>query len=369
MRYCEQCGAELDENAKFCGSCGNPANESQPAPLASSESKPKGRNPIGWIAVVIILLAAGVFGAMNWDDWFPSDTADEDTNEQSTTEDDDKDGERDEKDDEDEDDTDEGDEATDGTELTNSEYGFSIDLGDAADNISEVPTDIANALDSYAYCYELEPSDPDLGDSDTCGQGSVNIFTIQVMDEEQYDMFWGELLGQAGDYYFVYSHMNGFPPESLPVGFFEDVADSFALDRSLGTDVPDVIEDDAKLTLRDLSVSSSIVYDDLLDIEFDWYVAESMDPSGMITLSGKVLSAADAEVADDDINEFFEDEGFEPDFYNAADGAIGSLVGFQKDNVVCQILRMYAETDEELEDPDYDFSTFDVEISCGELPQ
>lgn len=36
MKYCENCGALLEENAKFCPSCGTPATEAQPEPHSAT---------------------------------------------------------------------------------------------------------------------------------------------------------------------------------------------------------------------------------------------------------------------------------------------------------------------------------------------
>lgn len=55
MKYCENCGASLEENAKFCPSCGTPATEAQPTPQSAAPeaesttpgmaSEPAGKEP------------------------------------------------------------------------------------------------------------------------------------------------------------------------------------------------------------------------------------------------------------------------------------------------------------------------------------
>ena len=59
MLYCSKCGAKLDEEAKFCPTCGVPVGP----PEAEPERRRKERRPISTLAIVLIALlviAAGI---------------------------------------------------------------------------------------------------------------------------------------------------------------------------------------------------------------------------------------------------------------------------------------------------------------------
>jgi hypothetical protein len=69
MRYCSLCGAENQENASFCISCGKPLTEAAAPPrLAKMPVKQShtGRNlAVGILLIVIILLLGGAFYGQN----------------------------------------------------------------------------------------------------------------------------------------------------------------------------------------------------------------------------------------------------------------------------------------------------------------
>jgi hypothetical protein len=52
MPYCSKCGAELDEDAKFCPTCGTPVGP----PVAEPERRRKERRPTSTLAIVLIAL-------------------------------------------------------------------------------------------------------------------------------------------------------------------------------------------------------------------------------------------------------------------------------------------------------------------------
>jgi RNA polymerase subunit RPABC4/transcription elongation factor Spt4 len=52
MPYCSKCGAELDEDTKFCPTCGTPVGP----PVAEPEERRKERKPISTLAIVLIAL-------------------------------------------------------------------------------------------------------------------------------------------------------------------------------------------------------------------------------------------------------------------------------------------------------------------------
>jgi len=60
MPFCQKCGAELQENAKFCPECGQPTGTA-PVPSVSAETTTTQRKPIlGLIGIVLILIGIGV---------------------------------------------------------------------------------------------------------------------------------------------------------------------------------------------------------------------------------------------------------------------------------------------------------------------
>ena len=56
MPFCSKCGAELDEGTKFCPSCGTPVGP----PVAKPERRKAERRPLNILAIVLIVLIAGV---------------------------------------------------------------------------------------------------------------------------------------------------------------------------------------------------------------------------------------------------------------------------------------------------------------------
>jgi len=62
MPYCQKCGAQLNENARFCSKCGTPLSP----PVAEPEIKRKERRPIAILAIVLVafVVTATVISAL-----------------------------------------------------------------------------------------------------------------------------------------------------------------------------------------------------------------------------------------------------------------------------------------------------------------
>lgn len=57
-----------------------------------------------------------------------------------------------------------------------------------------------------------------------------------------------------------------------------------------------------------------------------------------IILDGDMIEIRGADVQAAEVNKYFEDNGFQQDLYNLADGVYVGQVGFQKDNIVCTMV-------------------------------
>jgi len=100
-------------------------------------------------------------------------------------------------------------------------------------------------------------------------------------------------------------------------------------------------------------------------IEFNWLV-EDEENIGDVLISGLIVTAKDVNYTQP-VFDFFENEGFEADRYNIADGTIGGLSGYQSGNVICTVTNVSSGM--QIEDPDEDSAPIlhDIDIKCGVL--
>lgn len=66
MKYCEYCGAPLDDDALFCTKCGARLNPVQPAPLQEANTQPRkaAKSTILFIVLVLALVAGIVIAIL-----------------------------------------------------------------------------------------------------------------------------------------------------------------------------------------------------------------------------------------------------------------------------------------------------------------
>ncbi|MBD3362871.1 hypothetical protein GF362_04070 [Candidatus Dojkabacteria bacterium] len=121
--------------------------------------------------------------------------------------------------------------------VENSEYNYSVFLGEFAPNVELKETNPEWALASFDYCIQLEEARN--SEDINCGKGEYGLFNISVLNDEQYqievtDSPMGDLyetLYQGNNQNIVFSHPNGAIPQelSLPEDFYEEVIDSFTI--------------------------------------------------------------------------------------------------------------------------------------------
>src|ERR1700674_4285263 len=72
MPFCEHCGTQVSEAAKFCASCGNPtgvppgagvASQPSPAPTSPAPTSPTTRLILGVVALLVLLACLGLGAA------------------------------------------------------------------------------------------------------------------------------------------------------------------------------------------------------------------------------------------------------------------------------------------------------------------
>src|SRR5579863_2402084 len=63
MAFCENCGTQLSDTAKFCRSCGKAVGSgiASPPPVVANTSKPATKLILGSVALLVLLGAAAVF--------------------------------------------------------------------------------------------------------------------------------------------------------------------------------------------------------------------------------------------------------------------------------------------------------------------
>ncbi len=117
--------------------------------------------------------------------------------------------------------------------VENTDYNFSLFLGEFASDTEVKKSSPDWALASYDYCVITK----DTYEDPNCGSGMYGLFNITVFDDEQYKTEVAE--SPMGDVYttlfsqnginIVFSHPNGASPESvnIPENFYNEVIDSF----------------------------------------------------------------------------------------------------------------------------------------------
>ncbi|MFH1781102.1 MAG: hypothetical protein ABH835_00575 [Patescibacteria group bacterium] len=117
--------------------------------------------------------------------------------------------------------------------LVNDYEFFAVDVGkEYVDYFTVMPVyvDSSFALASYAYCYDTVET---YSDDMNCPEGYVTAFTIDVMDQTQYEAAnqygFYNLMYTDGYYNYVLSHPNGLLPSDTPTTdeFYNQVIDSF----------------------------------------------------------------------------------------------------------------------------------------------
>ncbi len=129
----------------------------------------------------------------------------------------------------------------------------------------------------------------------------------------------------------------------------------------LPTKIPDSSSEKDKIDelFQSLKESTQIDFSEDVAAEFEWATENSRQ-----SISGKKIIAQTSLSSANTIDRFFYENSFNLDQYNLADGSVASLVGFQKDSLICKVL-VQSEYDE-FSLPTESTKT-EVEIDCGIL--
>ncbi len=93
----------------------------------------------------------------------------------------------------------------------------------------------------------------------------------------------------------------------------------------------DLIEKDTGINL--LNIQNSTI---------DWRVVDENDNVVVVEKLGKIVEIKNiSQTESEKINNFFEENGFELDVYNLADGPQGSIKGYRKNKMYCIIKKDY----------------------------
>ena len=119
-------------------------------------------------------------------------------------------------------------------------------------------------------------------------------------------------------------------------------------------------KDASFVILNDLKKQTKMGFSDISGKTFSWNI-ESEDAIGSTAVPGKGFGASGISNDDaDKIRQYFEDDGFKIDFFNAGNGTLSGISGYRKGSDVCVI-----ETTAEDNAPD----KLNVNVSCGELTE
>lgn len=127
--------------------------------------------------------------------------------------------------------------------------------------------------------------------------------------------------------------------------------------------------DELETVLNNLQETTALAFSDVQVVEFEWMYEGEDRAVERMSVTGKGFEVI--EISSDqqrEIEDYFEAQGFENDLYNAAAGVAGSLAGYKKDDLVCQIESGVTGGEEGLEAENV---TYDVKVRCAkaEVPE
>ena len=122
--------------------------------------------------------------------------------------------------------------------------------------------------------------------------------------------------------------------------------------------------------LENFEQETGIDFSEIQDVEFKWIV--KVDPTiTEETVAGKGFEANRISSEQyDSIEQFLEDNGFEVDLYNIADGLFTGLVGYKKDQIVCTVsggATGYKEAEGQWIPSEPDKWEWDITVNCGQV--
>lgn len=117
--------------------------------------------------------------------------------------------------------------------------------------------------------------------------------------------------------------------------------------------------------LTGLKLYSGIEFGDIQSVNQMIWNVDGGDKILQIEMPGKQINAYQILPEEKDkVRPYFQGLGFEMDEYNVADGIVGGLVGYKKDNYVCRVLGRFSKRTEQGVPV---ANIHDVEVTCGEL--
>jgi len=140
------------------------------------------------------------------------------------------------------------------------------------------------------------------------------------------------------------------------------------VENEIKDEIEDEIKDETLILLEGIKKETGISFSEIKEIEFGWFT--QVDPE----LKEEIILGKGFEVKHipdeqyDNIKQFFENNGFEIDTYNIADGLVSGLVGYRKEKMACTVesgVTGYKEAEGQWSPSE--INTIDAIINCGEL--
>lgn len=136
------------------------------------------------------------------------------------------------------------------------------------------------------------------------------------------------------------------------------ISDRYKLDDSWEEEV----EEEIKSLFQDLESETRIDFPEITSLELKWNIKDEEGLRAIDVNGGGFEMQGIAADQQKEIESFLQNQGFEVDLYNVADGTVGGLVGYRKEQVVCTVSSI-----SQLDDAGMPLSSglMDLKMVCG----
>lgn len=119
-----------------------------------------------------------------------------------------------------------------------------------------------------------------------------------------------------------------------------------------------MVGDEIETLMRNLEEKTKIDFSGIRPDEFQWNI-QKKEIINSVLISGRSFEAEEISVSDyEKIESFFEENGFDLDIYNIADGTVSGLVGYRLNSIACVVNSGLAEHKED---------KYNVTVKCGSI--
>ncbi len=117
--------------------------------------------------------------------------------------------------------------------------------------------------------------------------------------------------------------------------------------------------------LFNLKQETGLDFSEISLINFQWNAIDQKENIIEKTVKGKRIELKDVSAVDKTrVEKYFEENGFVVDRYNLADGVVGSLAGYKRDHLICQISGLMRLNEEGLPDGN---EIMDLAVNCAQV--